>query len=155
MEEPNSSNLFLADHIDLLINSYFRLTGNELIQPAHDINLTAKKVYNADFAVVSHDIQEDPVFNYGNKTALSLFEMDWESFTNLHSRKSAEPLIREERELLLQRVTNNGFIDDYCGIRISSSGKRFRITNATVWNLIDDEGIRRGQAATFCNWEFI
>ena len=50
---------------------------------------------------------------------------------------------------LLDRVTSSGFIDDYAGIRISAKGRRFRIENAIVWNLIDADGVRHGQAATF------
>ena len=49
----------------------------------------------------------------------------------------------------LDRVNAQGFIDDYAGIRISAKGRRFRIGNAIVWNLIDADGVRRGQAATF------
>ena len=32
------------------------------------------------------------------------------------------------------------FIDDYTGVRISASGRRFRIDKAVVWNLVDQEG---------------
>ena len=49
----------------------------------------------------------------------------------------------------------NGFIDDYAGIRISKTGRRFRIAQATVWNLLDERGIYSGQAAMFLRWEFL
>jgi hypothetical protein len=52
-------------------------------------------------------------------------------------------------------VTRQGFIDDYSGVRISKSGRRFRIARATVWNLIATDGCRCGQAAMFSRWEFI
>ena len=48
-----------------------------------------------------------------------------------------------------------GFIDDYTGVRISASGRRFRIDKAVVWNLVDQEGLYRGQAACFDAWVFI
>lgn len=57
--------------------------------------------------------------------------------------------MREERQILLDRVSASGFIDDYAGIRISATGRRFRIERAVVWNLIDPEGRIHGQAATF------
>ena len=154
MEEPSLDNLYLAEHVDLLIRTYFQLTGYKLIEEA-DKHEAAKKIYNAEFALLSHDTQNEPVFNYGNKKALELFDMEWAVFTSLQSRKSAEPEIREERKTLLDRVSKNGYIDDYSGIRISSNGKRFKINNATVWNLVDDEGIYKGQAATFSSWNFI
>jgi len=92
------------------------------------------------------------VFNYGNRTALSLFEMAWAQFVRLPSRLSAEAPNRRERELLLQRVGEHGFIDDYSGVRMSSTGQRFRIDNALVWNVTNREGAYVGQAALFAHW---
>ena len=62
---------------------------------------------------------------------------------------------RDERARLLAAVTANGFIDDYAGIRISKTGRRFRIAQATVWNLLDESGTFSGQAAMFSRWEFL
>jgi hypothetical protein len=59
---------------------------------------------------------------------------------------------RDERTRLLERTSRDGYVDDYAGIRISRSGKRFRIEQAIVWNLVDGDGHRRGQAATFDRW---
>jgi len=52
-------------------------------------------------------------------------------------------------------VTACGFIDDYAGIRISKSGRRFKISRATVWNLISEDGQPCGQAAMFTQWKFL
>jgi hypothetical protein len=86
---------------------------------------------------------------------LQLFEMTWEDFTALPSRLSAEPMVQEERDRLLLRVSTQGYIDDYSGIRVSSSGKRFLIRNATVWNLLDEAGQTYGQAALLREWQEI
>ena len=107
----------------------------------------------ADFAVVSHGTQADPIFNYANALALRLFETSWAAFTAMPSRLSAEPLIQSERDRLLARVTQHGWIDNYTGIRISQQGKRFVIRNATVWNLLDESGQPYGQAALIKDWE--
>jgi hypothetical protein len=69
------------------------------------------------------------------------------------SRLTAEAPNRADRERLLAEVTARGFIDDYAGVRITSTGQRFLIQQATVWNLIDAAGQRRGQAATFQQWQ--
>ena len=74
-------------------------------------------------SAVQHGTEPDPVFFYGNRLALELFGMDFAAFTRLPSRFSAEPLLREERALLLERVTRDGFIDDYSGIRIAACGR--------------------------------
>ena len=84
-----------------------------------------------------------------------MFEFDWESFTKLPSRHSAEAQTQEERNRLLTKVTENGFIDDYQGVRISSSGKRFFVENAIVWNLFDKNGIYQGQAAVLYEWSML
>jgi hypothetical protein len=62
---------------------------------------------------------------------------------------------RDERADFLRRVRENGFVDDYSGIRISGKGRRFRIRQATVWNVLDASGRYAGQAATFSSWEFL
>lgn len=152
MNEPTPENNYLADHAELLISSYQRVVGKALVE--HGLTGTEKyrALYEAPYGVVSHNTATDPVFNYGNKTALGLFQMDWPTFTQLPSRKSAEMENREERQRLLTRVTQDGYIDDYRGIRISSTGIRFWIEDATVWNLIDDKGDYLGQAAVFHKW---
>lgn len=115
----------------------------------------AEKVFHAPFVLLSHGTEADPVLNYGNQSALALWEMSWAELTQTPSRLTAEAPNREERARLLAAVTANGFIDDYSGIRISKTGRRFRIAQATVWNLLDERGIYAGQAAMFSRWEFL
>lgn len=104
-------------------------------------------LFDAPFALVSHGIEADPIFNFANRKALDIFGYSWEAFTGLPSRLSAEPMAREERQHLLDQVTTKGYIDDYSGVRIASDGGRFRIVNAVVWNLLDEKGKHVGQAA--------
>lgn len=157
MQLPSSSNHFQAQHADLLRNSFARLLRRPLIPGTDDLSAEAfaQALFESPSVVLSHGLQTDPIFNYGNLAALNLFEMDWAGLTQMPSRQSAEPLNRDERARLLDAVTKQGFIDDYSGIRISSSGRRFFIPNAVVWNLIDDDREFRGQAATFSDWEYL
>jgi hypothetical protein len=78
--------------------------------------------------------------------------MDIETLLATPARHTAEPVHRDERQQLLDRTRDRGYVDDYAGIRISSSGKRFRIEKAIVWNLTDAAGASCGQAATFDRW---
>lgn len=133
----------------LIASSYARLTGRQLVPPDAE---PASALWAADRVIVAHGTGSDPVFFYGNRLALALFEMSAADFICLPSRLSAEPLLREERLRLLERVSRCGYIEDYAGVRISSTGKRFRIEQATVWNLIDTAGNLHGQAATFRHW---
>ncbi len=140
------------DHAALLLESHLRVVGRPLLDAPGGPGESARALYFAPFVVLSHGVEPDPVFCYGNAAAQALFEFDWDALVRLPSRLSAEPLNREERQRLLDAVTTRGFIDDYAGIRISRTGRRFRIESATVWNVIDANGVRRGQAATFSRW---
>jgi hypothetical protein len=106
-------------------------------------------IWEAPFAIVAHGTEADPIFFYGNDYALRCFEMTFEAFACLPSRLSAEPLLQDAREQVLRNVMACGYIDGYSGIRITSSGKRFRIADCTLWNLLDERGACHGQAAVF------
>ena len=89
------------------------------------------------------------MFYFGNRAALICFETDLDSLLAMPSRLSAEAPLRDERQALLDRVAEHGFIDDYSGVRISAKGRRFRIEQAVVWTVSDEAGERIGQAAMF------
>ena len=138
-----------------LMRSYHRWTGRHLMEPSGDAESDAKALFEAPFVVVSGGAEEDQMLNYANLTALALWEMDWDTLLKTPSRHTAEPMHRDERAGFLRRVREKGFIDDYSGIRISRTGRRFRIRQATVWNVVNEAGAYAGQAATFSSWEFL
>lgn len=140
-------------HTQIMLNSFRRFVGRELIERTGNDDLDANTVFEASFVVVSHGTQDDPILNYGNKTALSLWEMDVPTLTSTPSRLTAEPMHRDERAQLMTRAARDGFVDDYRGIRISSSGKRFLIERAIIWNLVNSDEQLVGQAATFSHWK--
>jgi hypothetical protein len=146
---------FGITHTECLLRSYKHFTGRELLDSKMTGPELARALYEAPFVLVSHGTEADPVLNYGNATALGLWEMSWEELTRTPSRFTAEAPNREERARLLAEVSEHGFIDNYSGVRISKNGRRFRITQATVWNLRDGAGAPCGQAATFAGWEWL
>lgn len=138
-------------HTRCLLNSYEKLVGSPLISRATP-QQDACRIFEAPFVVVAHGMESDPLLNYGNATALALWEMSLSEFLGTPSRKTAEPLHRDERADLLHRTQRDGYIDNYSGIRIASSGQRFQIHKAIVWNVVDDDQQQIGQAATFSDW---
>ena len=152
ISEPCTDNDYPDEQAELILSSLFRMTGRNLVDSGLSGKDRYRALFEAPFCVVSHNTEADPVFNYGNKVALELFEMKWAEFTKLPSRLSAEPQIREEREKLLAHVRKYGFIEDYKGVRVSSSGKRFLVEDSIVWNMIDENGTYRGQAAVLYKW---
>lgn len=140
----------MRTHLALVAESYRRLTGRDLVSPAAaDV---AEALWQAPRVIVAHGTEPDPIFFFGNALALDRFETGFDAFAAMPSRLSAEPIERSERQALLDAVTRDGSIDDYAGVRISATGRRFRIEQATVWNLIDAHGAVHGQAATFDRW---
>ncbi|MGE3228183.1 MAG: MEKHLA domain-containing protein [Hyphomicrobium sp.] len=151
MDIPN----FSADErrrIACIGDSYRRVAGRALVEAEED---SVAALWSAPLAIVAHGTEPDPIFFFGNRHALALFEMDFSAFTRLPSRLSAEPLQREERARLLDRVAHDGIIDDYAGVRVSATGRRFRISNASVWTLTDASGAVVGQAAAFAEWTYV
>lgn len=148
---PSPENNFYANHVCQLLASYQRLLGKPLLT-GDDV---AQQAFNAPFALLSHNTADDPIFNYANHTALNLFELDWQQLCHLPSRLSAEPVNQMARAALLEQVSRNGYIDNYRGIRISRTGRRFQIDRAVVWNVYDDFGAYIGQAACFAQWEWL
>lgn len=155
-EKPSEQNDFLWRHVKLLRDSYRHWTKRALVDPRMGDKDAARFLFNAPFAVLSHDTAKEPVFNYANQTGLSLFAMDWKQLTSLPSRMSAEPAKQEERERLLEEVNSQGFAEGYSGIRVGRHGRRFLIEDAVVWNLVDPvSGLHQGQAAMFKHWRLL
>jgi hypothetical protein len=145
----------IINHSQRLLYSFQHWTGHSLL----DVNGTPKEIaqalFEAPFVLVSHGIEADPIFNYGNRQALQLWELSWSEFTKMPSRQSVRDVEREDRERLLTEAATKGFVDNYSGIRTSSSGQRFLIENVLLWNVIDEEKQYCGQAAFFSKYKFI
>jgi PAS domain S-box-containing protein len=135
------------DFYQLLANSYARFLGDRLV--LHDVLIAeaAEWLYEkAPFAVLAHNTDQDPFFIYGNKAAQRRFEYSWDEIIQLPSRLSAEAPNREERDRFLARVRQFGYESNYEGVRVTKSGQRFIIEDATLWQLFDADGKLHGQA---------
>ncbi|WP_235941777.1 MEKHLA domain-containing protein [Paenibacillus puerhi] len=139
------------EHALRVMNSYRHWTGSLLVEDGSP-QTAAERLFLAPLYILSHGVEADPVLNFGSRLALELWEMDWDSFTRMPSRLTAEPMEREVREAFMQAVREKGFVSDYSGVRISGSGARFVIEQATVWNVLDEAGKRCGQAAAFSSY---
>jgi len=142
-----------VEWVQLLLTSYRRWTGRELIERAGSVDQQASVLFSAPFVVVSHGGQADPILNYGNRAALDLWEMTWEELCRTPSRLTAEPIDQVERARMLADAQSRGYIADYRGVRISKSGRRFLVEQALVWNVLTVDGTGAGQAATFSQWK--
>ncbi|GAB6898950.1 MEKHLA domain-containing protein [Kineosporia succinea] len=138
---------------DLLRRSHVATVGRPLAPEGLSRGELPVWLYVAPFALLAHEFSDDPVFVYANLQAQKLFEYDWDEFTGLPSRLSAGPEDRSARAALLQGVAENGFTDDYRGLRVARSGRQFWIEQVTVWNVPDTGGEPFGQAALIRRWQ--
>jgi hypothetical protein len=149
---PTDSPHFLQQSIRIL-DSYRHWFGEELICREGVGEDQALRLFHCDKAILSTGIEPDPVLNYGNQLALTLWEMSWEDFTRMPGRLTAEPPNQAARDTFLRQVREQGFINNYEGIRISRTGRRFRISGARIWNILDGQGSHLGQAAAVSRWD--
>lgn len=134
----------------LLVDSYARWTNQALVDPALADEQAVRWLYEeAPFGLLAHNSQTDPLFIYGNLAAQRCFEYSWDELLQLPSRKSAPPQQVEDRRQFLEQVSQQGFATGYRGLRISKSARSFWINDGTVWQLVDQAGVRHGQAALF------
>lgn len=71
------------------------------------------------------------------------------------SKFTAELEQREARQRLLDEVAEKGFIKNYAGFRVSSTGRKFVIRDAIVWNLLNNKQEVIGQAVKFQDYEYL
>lgn len=141
-------------HSQRLLWSYQHWLGRPLLAGVDGVQAAAE-LFQVPWVLVSHGMEADPIFNYGNQAALDLWGMDWAHFTQLPSRLSAAPEAQPERAARLHQARHHGYLVDYTGIRVSSRGQRFQIRGATLWQVVDGNGQLWGQAACFQAWQFL
>ncbi|MET3105675.1 hypothetical protein AAKU58_000488 [Oxalobacteraceae bacterium GrIS 1.18] len=142
----------VKNYSDLLVASFAQMTKRRLVEGGADLS---RRLFEAPFALVSHGTEEDPIFKYANRTALTLWGMSWEEFTVMPSRLSAEPMLQAERNQLLEEAQRKGYVDTYQGVRIAKDGRRFTIKDTVLWNVADAWNIRQGQACVIYRWDYL
>lgn len=136
-----------------LLASYRHWAGEELIElpngAAADDAQRARALFDAPLPVLAHGAGDDPLCIYANAAALAAFELPIADAPAFPTRRTAEPAAREERRAALTRVESAGLVRGYSGTRVTTTGRRFEIHDGRIWTVLDDDGRRVGQAATF------
>jgi MEKHLA domain len=147
---PTAENNYHREHVLMMLENLQRWTGYDLIKEwGLSLANLGEQVFNADFYILSQDRSADPILTYGNKQVLELWEVGWEELTKMPSRATAKPVDRAERAAMMERVKVANYLDGYSGIRVSKTGKEFKISDGIIWNLFTDNGDFYGQAAWF------
>jgi hypothetical protein len=144
---------FILSHSELIAGSFKKWLGRYLVPPGLSREETALAMMKAPFVIASTDTQTDPVLNYGNRTALGLWELSWSEFTATPGRHTAEPLEREARAHFMEEEKRNGFGDNY---RVFvSRWKTFQNQPGPLWWNLIDEDENKGQAVMFKEWSYL
>ena len=112
--------------------------------PLVDAGNLVESFNKCPFPIASHDL--NGFFNYLNRAALSLFKVTLDQVIGQPTTMTAPESEQKERNELLNQVNSHGFIENYKGIRVASNGALFQIEDATIWNIVDKESIKIGQA---------
>ena len=142
MDERATIEASAGERVALIAASYARLTGEAL----------GADLWHAPSAIVAHGTEPNPRFFYANRQALSVFRMTASQFIGMESRLSAGEADRDERAAMLAQLAQRNVVRGYRGVRVAADGSRFTIENAVIWNLLDEHGVRHGQAAAFAEW---
>ncbi|MEB3276271.1 MAG: MEKHLA domain-containing protein [Cyanobacteriota bacterium] len=122
--------------------------------------LLAQELFAAGTVVLAHDGApldegEGPRLTYANRAALQLWRRNWAGMVGMPSSRTAEPAERAARQQALSAAQHQQAIANYSGIRIDSQGRRFAITGARIWTLLDAHCQPCGQAAAFGDWHWL
>ena len=149
---PTASNNYYCDHLEIVLENLTRWTGYDLIADYGFARETlGQQIFAANFYLLSQNHADDPILNYGNDRVLQLWEVSWDELTNMRSQDTAKPVDRSTRLAMMERVKSQNYLSGYSGIRISKTGKEFKILDVTIWNVFARNGEPYGQAAWFKN----
>lgn len=140
----------IDEWVRLSSDSLKRLTGVSLLDVMDGVSTIHNVHDNERYAVLSHGNQTDPIYNYFNKGAFLTFQWTESEIYNLPSRYSApDGSVRSDRAKMMQTVVEQHVRFIPLAIRQNKAGECFQLTNVTLWNVYDDDGIRVGQTAFF------
>jgi MEKHLA domain len=147
---PDPSNNYHRQHLEIALANLKEFTGIDLIQEyGFSLDKLGEQVFNADFYLLTHNCDRDPILNYGNQRVLKLWEISWLELTQMYSRETAKSSDRLARSAVMEKVAAQNYIRGYNGIRVSKTGREFKIVDVTIWNLFTRDRQAYGQAAWF------
>ena len=137
----------------LIAESFARLAGKPLV------DLTPggfeEAMWHAPRAIVAYGIEPEPRFFYGNRVALEVLAMTSGELIGTIANRLGEPVLREEQSRMIAGLARHDIVDMYAVVGLAANGRRYAISNAQLWNLVDRHGGHHGRAATFADWQFL
>jgi MEKHLA domain len=142
-QESESSKTVCANHHNLPEQQYSYNNINNNITTPEQLDR------NTRFGILSHGMQDDPIYNYGNCAALELFDQTLETLCQTPSRYSTVESLMEDREQLIRKINDVGYGTILNAVRTTPKGKLFVIQKIWIWHVYHDNGRRIGLAALY------
>jgi MEKHLA domain len=139
------------------IDEWMRWTSDSLNRAYNQSLLELMAVDSIDqihthkrYAVLSHGIQDDPIFCYSNVAARDAFQYTEDEFYQLPSRYSAPGGgDRQNRQKIMEDANNANLWIIPSGIRQRKDGSLFEFRDVILWNVYNPQGVRVGQSAVY------
>ena len=93
VSDQNSKIDSIEKHVTLIIESYERICKKSFPIPGSKSNPLESVHHSSEYAIVSHGLQKDPIFNYANLAAQKLWKLSWEEFIQLPSKPNEKNII--------------------------------------------------------------
>jgi hypothetical protein len=137
--------------IQLSSDSLKKVTGRSLFDYMDDSVTEPSQVHGHErYAVLSHGVQDDPIYCYFNKAAFLQFQFSEDEVYRLPSRYSApDGAARESRAADVQQAVAKDVKELGSVIRQTKHGDLFEMVNVILWNVYDKNGERVGQTAFY------
>jgi hypothetical protein len=139
--------------LPLIVDSFQRLAGKPLV----DLTPSGfeEAMWDAPRAIVAYGNEPEPRLFYANRIAIELLAVDANELIGTIANNLVEPVLREERSRLIGGLEQHDIVDVYAVVGVAANGRRFAISNAQVWNIVDRHGGRHGLGTTFAAWQFL
>ncbi len=132
----------------LVNRSYEQWTGQPLPVPDRMANQRFRWLDEASpYALLVQSTEEEPLFIYANQQAQRIFGYSLAEFLKTPASKSAPLENLEGRRQMLQEVAKKGIFEGYQGTRIDKQGNLFKITNGSIWKVMNSSDEVVGTAA--------
>lgn len=136
--------------IHLSSKSLKRCTGTSLFERL-DVSTPIEVHDHERYAVLSHGVQDDPIYHYFNRAAFRTFQFPEQVAYETPSRYSAPP--GPERDVTRAKQVDDAVQHDHTvipeAIRQTYHGNLIRVRNIILWNVYDENGDRVGQTAIY------
>ena len=135
----------------VILDSFFRLLGRELMPRSGSPSADAALLYEFPLAVLAHNTADLPLLDWVNCAAAAAFETTPERLLGRPSAATTPADATADRAQLFESIRQSGFTTGYSGTRIGLTGRRFVIEDTTLLSLQDPEGNPAGHAAIIGN----